>query len=324
MCWRALGVGRGDEVITTPFSFIASSNSVMFDGGRPVFVDIEPRTWQIDPARIEAAITPRTKAILPVDVFGVPADMDAVWAIARKHGLRVLEDSCEALGATYKGRPAGALGEAGVFGFYPNKQMTTGEGGMVVTDGLDRADWLRSLRNQGRSPLGDGSFTDLGYNYRLSEIAAALGEGQLEALDGLIASRQERERRYRDLLAGIQEVRVPPIPEGRSPFVFIVQASCEELRDHLREGLAERGIQTSVYFRPIHLETFYRRRFGFRAGQFPRTEHAGRTCFAIPFHSALTEVEQVEVAGAIRSSVTAWLDAHRVPVGGGGEMIGAV
>jgi perosamine synthetase len=314
---RLLKLCPGDEAVTTPYSFIASSNCLLFEGARPVFADIDPDRFTLDLDAARAAVNARTRAIIPVHVFGNPVDMEEVLAIARRRGLAVIEDACEAVGGTLRGRSLGTWGDFGVFAFYPNKQMTTGEGGMVVTDGIDRADWLRSLRNQGRSPLGDGSFTDLGYNYRLTEIAAALGEGQLESLDSFLAARRERESRYRSLLEGIEDVRVPPIPEGRSPFVFIVQASCEELREKIRSNLAERGIQTAIYFRPIHLEAFYRRRFGFREGQFPRTEHAGRTCLAIPFHGAITEVEQAEVAAAVRASASAWLRARQVAAGAG-------
>jgi perosamine synthetase len=238
--------------------------------------------------------------------------MEAVREIAREHDLAVIEDACEAVGGVFRGRALGTWGDVGVYAFYPNKQMTTGEGGMVVTSSRERAERIASLRNQGRSPAGDGSFRELGYNYRLSELAAALGEGQLAALDGLLDARRARERRYVELLAGLEELRVPPIPERRSPFVFIVQASCRELRDRLQKELGAEGIQTAVYFRPIHLEGFYRERFQLREGQFPRTEHAGRTCLAIPFHGALAEGAQVEVAGRIRAAVARWL-AERSP-----------
>ncbi len=304
---RVLGLTSPHEVVTSPFSFIASSNCLLFEGARPVFADIDPDLFTLDIAAAGDAVTQRTRALLPVHVFGNPVDMQGLGDLARRHGLAVIEDACEAVGGTFQGRALGTWGDLGVFGFYPNKQMTTGEGGMVVTPRGDWAERLRSLRNQGRSPAGDGSFSELGYNYRLGEIAAALGEAQLERLDALLEGRRRREGLYRDLLAGLSEVRVPPIPEGRSPFVFIVQASCLELRERLREDLAGAGIQTAVYFRPIHLETFYREKFGLREGQFPRAEHAGRTCLAIPFHSEITEEEQAEVSGAVRRSVALWL-----------------
>jgi dTDP-4-amino-4,6-dideoxygalactose transaminase len=310
---RVLGLSSPHEVITSPFSFIASANCLLFEGARPVFVDIDPDSFTLDLDAAREAVTQRTRAILPVHVFGNPVDMQALGELARRHALSVVEDACEAVGGSFQGRALGTWGDLGVFGFYPNKQMTTGEGGMVVTPRADWAERLRSLRNQGRSPSGDGSFCELGYNYRLGELAAALGEGQLERLDLLLEERRKREGRYQDLLAGLPEVRIPPIPRGRSPFVFIVQAVSHELRERLREDLLAEGIQTGVYFRPIHLEDFYRAKFGFREGQFPRAEHAGRTCLAIPFHSGITEAEQVEVAGAIRRSAALWLRSRTSP-----------
>lgn len=307
MCWRAMGIGPGDEVITTPFSFIASSNSILFDGGKPVFVDIDPQTWQIDPARIEAAITPRTKAVLPVDVFGVPADMDAIRSIARRHNLRVLEDSCEALGATYKGRPAGALGEAGVFGFYPNKQMTTGEGGMVVTNNDDIAFMVRSLRNQGRDPDGGWlAHPRLGYNYRMTDIQAALGTVQVRRFDEILAQRDRVAGLYRERLADERRLTLQRIPaECRiSWFVFVVRLSDSydrAQRDGILRKLQSQGIGCSVYFPPIHLQPFYQEQFGYRQGDFPITEALSDRTMALPFHNHLTEAEIDRVVKALRA-----------------------
>jgi perosamine synthetase len=311
---RVLGLGPGDEAITTPFSFIASANCLLFEGVRPIFADIDPDLFTLDLDAARAAVNPRTRAVLPVHVFGNPVNMNEIREIARDSQLSIIEDACEAVGGWFCGRALGTWGDFGVFGFYPNKQMTTGEGGMVVTPRADWAERLRSLRNQGRAPVAGGSFVELGYNYRLSEIAAALGEGQLSHLDNLISARRKREERYLNLLDGLSELRVPPVPAGRSPFVFIIQASSGELRDWIREYLTSVGIQTAVYFRPIHLETFYREKFGLREGQFPRAEHAGRTCLAIPFHSAITDSEQVEVAAAIRDSLGFWLKRKMAPV----------
>jgi len=307
MCWRALGIGPGDEVITTPFSFIASSNSILFDGGKPVFVDIDPQTWQIDPARIEAAITPRTKAILPVDVFGVPADLDAIWAIARRHNLRVLEDSCEALGATYKGRPCGTLGEAGVFGFYPNKQMTTGEGGMVVTNNDDIAFMVRSLRNQGRDPDGGWlAHPRLGYNYRMTDIHAALGTVQIRRLDALLAQRDRVARLYRERLADEQRLTMQRIPADCriSWFVFVVRLSDDYTRpqrDALLQKLQSQGIGCNVYFPPIHLQPFYQEQVGCKAGDFPITEAVSSRTMALPFHNHLAEADVDHVVKTLRA-----------------------
>lgn len=306
MCWRAMGVGRGDEVITTPFSFIASSNSLMFEGAKPVFVDIDPDTWQIDPARISTAITPRTKALLPVDVFGVPADMDAITALARRHGLRVLEDSCEALGASYRGRPCGTLGEAGVFGFYPNKQMTTGEGGMVVTNDDAIAFLVRSFRNQGRDPEGGWlAHPRLGYNYRMNDIQAALGTVQVRRLDEILAKRDRVARLYLERLADERRVttqRIPP--EARiSWFVFVVRLNddyTQAQRDVLLGKLRAGGVACQVYFPPIHLQAFYREQFGYKPGDFPITEALAARTIALPFHNHLTEADVDYVVTTLR------------------------
>lgn len=306
LIWHALGVGRGDEVITTPFSFIASSNSPMFDGARPVFVDIDPHTWQIDPARIEAAITPRTKALLPVDVFGATPDMDAITAIGRKHGLRVVEDSCEALGTTYKDRPAGTLAEVGVFGFYPNKQITTGEGGMVVTNDDDVAFMVRSVRSQGRDPgAGWLAHARLGFNYRLSDINCAIGVEQMKRLDEIIAKRARVAEWYRTRLADERRITLQAVPLNvrMSWFVMVVRLSDDYQladRDRLLARLTERGIGCSNYFTPIHLQPFYREQFGHQPGDFPLCEALSARTIALPFHNHLSEADVDLVAREFR------------------------
>ena len=295
--WRALGLEAGDEVITTPFSFIASANSILFDDARPVFVDIEPDTWQIDAARIASAITPKTKAILPVDVFGSIPDMDAILAIAKRHDLRVMEDSCEALGATYKGRPAGALAEVGVFGFYPNKQITTGEGGMLVTDLDEVAGMARSMRNQGRDASGGWlAHPRLGYNYRLSDINCAIGVVQMRRLDEILGKRTRAAEWYRARLADEPRVRMQVVPPEVhiSWFVFVVRLTDEytqDDRDRILTKLNARGIGASNYFAPIHLQPFYPERFGFKLGDFPITEALGARTVALPFHGGLSEAD---------------------------------
>ncbi len=294
LCWHALGIGPGDEVITTPFSFIASSNTIMFDGGRPVFVDIDPATWQIDANRIEAAITPRTKAILPVDVFGSVPEMDAILEIAGRHGLRVLEDSCEALGASYRGRPAGSLGEAGVFAFYPNKQITTGEGGMVVTDDDELAFKVRSLCNQGRDPgAGWLAHARLGFNYRMCDIQAAIGVEQMRRLDEIVAKRERVAQMYRERLVDEPRVTMQRVPDevSISWFVFVVRLSddyTQQQRDAILAGLREQGIGCNDYFTPIHLQPFYREELGFGPGDYPLTEALSARTIALPFHNHLT------------------------------------
>jgi perosamine synthetase len=304
--WRAIDIGPGDEVITTPFSFIASSNSIMFERGKVVFVDIDPLTWQIDPARVEAAVTPRTRAVLPVDVFGSCPDMDRLTAFGRQRGVRVLEDSCEALGTRYKGRPAGTLGEAGIFGFYPNKQITTGEGGMIVTNDDTIAFRCRSMRNQGRDPdAGWLQHARLGFNYRLPDINCAIGSVQMERLDEISAKRSRVARLYQERLRDeprLSMMRVPPEVE-LSWFVFVVRLSddyTQVQRDAILEKLRGQGIGCSNYFTPIHLQPFYGREFGYKPGDFPITEAlAGRT-IALPFHNHLSEGEVDRAVAVLR------------------------
>jgi len=302
----ALGIGPGDEVITTPFSFIASANCILFVGATPVFVDICPRTLNMDPAKVEAAITPRTKAILAVETFGNPAHMDVYAAIAGKYEIPMIEDCCEALGTTYNRRPAGGFGRIGVFGFYPNKQITTGEGGMLVTDDERLAGLCRSMRNQGR-PIGaaapsatGGSATGswlrherLGYNYRMSEINAALGVAQMQRLDSIIQKRNLVAKRYIDRLVANPDLVMPTIDEGtlQSWFVFVVRLAPSysgDERDRIIRGLRTHEIGASDYFPCIHLQQFYRERYGFGPGMFPIAESVSQRTIALPFYNDLS------------------------------------
>jgi len=315
LCVRAAGIGAGDLVITTPFSFVASSNVMLFENAIPVFVDVDPRTGNIDPKQVADAVqhiekylprslskTPNTrhnelKAILPVDVFGQPADMDAINAAAREHGLKVIEDSCEALGAKYKGRPAGMLGDFGVFAFYPNKQITTGEGGVIITDDDHAADFMRALRNQGRAP-GDTwlQHTHLGYNYRIDEMSAALGAAQMHRLEELLTKREQVAAWYEARLSEIPGVEVPFVESSTtrmSWFVYVVRFDKKLNRDTIAKKLEGRGIPVRPYFLPIHLQPYMAERFGWRAGDFPVTEDLGRRGLALPFSGVMTE-EQVE------------------------------
>jgi perosamine synthetase len=307
---RALGVGEGDEVITTPFSFIASSNCLLYERAVPVFVDIDPNTYNIDPERIEAAITPRTRAILAVDVFGQPADYDAIEEIARRRGLGLISDCCESIGAEYRGKKASARGAAGVFAFYPNKQITTGEGGVVITDDPEIAGLSRSMRNQGR---GDGSawlsHERLGYNYRLPEISCALGIVQLERIDEILRSRQRVADVYTRLLEGVDGVEAPHIaPETTrmSWFVYVVRLAdtfSREDRDEVLQSLRRHGIGATNYFPPIHLQPFYRERFNFREGDFPITERVAERTIALPFHNNVTVAECEAVIERLRTAL---------------------
>ncbi|MCX6090102.1 MAG: DegT/DnrJ/EryC1/StrS family aminotransferase [Candidatus Atribacteria bacterium] len=284
---RSLGIGPGEEVITTPFSFVASANCVLYEGARPVFVDIEEETLNIDPERIKGAIGERTRAILPVDVFGHPCEWDTILKMALEHGLSVIEDSCEALGSGYKGRKCGSFGVAAAFGFYPNKQITTGEGGMVVTDDPYIAELCRSMRNQGRGE--DLSWLDherLGYNYRLDEMSAALGISQLQRIEEIIEKRAKVAEEYSRRLQEIDEIITPQVrPEMKmSWFVYVVRLKNHIDRDGVIEYLKGKDIASKPYFPPIHLQPFYREKFGFREGDFlKRFKKKCKRCCALSF-----------------------------------------
>ena len=320
LCMLAAGVGEYDLVITTPFSFVASANAAMYVRARPIFVDVEPRALTIDPQRL--ADTARTlsrrhgrrlKAILPVHVFGQTADMDPILEIAQRYGLAVIEDACEAIGAEYKGRSAGTIGDAGVFAFYPNKQMTTGEGGMIVTDDPGWDALFRSLRNQGRDTF-DGwlAHSRLGYNYRLDELSAALGAVQAARLDELLAKRERVAGWYAARLAGLEGVERPgpaPWTTRMSWFVYVVRLAPGHDRDRVIRDLEARGIPARPYFPPIHLQPFYRGRFGLRPGDFPVTEAAGASCLALPFFGTMREEQVDTVCGALAEALGLELSA---------------
>ncbi|NLS44914.1 MAG: DegT/DnrJ/EryC1/StrS family aminotransferase [Firmicutes bacterium] len=314
---RAFNITDGDEVITTPFSFIASSNCIIYERAKPIFVDIEPDTANIDPNLIEGAITPRTKAILPVDAFGQPARLDVIREIADNYGLAVIEDSCESLGSEYKGLKAGSaiFADAAVFAFYPNKQITTGEGGMIVTDDEEIAFLCKSMRNQGRGEAGVWlSHERLGYNYRMNELSAALGVVQLLRLEEIINKRRQVAEMYNRRLAEIPGIKLPFIaPEvtKMSWFVYVIRVGTDEstperqseVRNYVMTRLGEAGIGCRPYFTPIHLQPFYEEKLGLREGMFPITEHAGRTSIAIPFHNHITEDEVEYVAEALEEAL---------------------
>jgi len=292
---RALGISDGDEVITTPFSFIASSNCILFERATPVFVDIDPLTLNIDVDRIESAITPRTKALLPVDAFGQPVDIEAIKSIAAKYGLPIIEDACEALGAEFNGIKAGSQADIAVFAFYPNKQITTAEGGMVVTNDDHIADLVRSMRSQGRPITGLWlEHERLGYNYRMSELHAALGCVQMDRIDEIISKRRRVAEMYNAHLSEVEEVSVPYVdPRVKmSWFIYVVRFHASVNRDKVMEYLIEHGVGCKPYFTPIHLQPFYRE-MGFNEGDFPITESVAKTTLALPFFSNMTE-EQID------------------------------
>ncbi|MBU0742285.1 DegT/DnrJ/EryC1/StrS family aminotransferase [bacterium] len=304
----ALGLEPGDEVITTPFSFVASTNCILYERGEPRFVDIDRDTWNMDLAQLDAAVTPRTRGLLPVHVFGVPCDMKAIRAFAADRGLWVVEDACEAIGAYSRDTLAGSDSDIAVLAFYPNKQLTTGEGGMVLTDDDDLAAVMRSAHNQGRAPrAGWLSHERLGYNYRMSDIQAALGLAQLSRLDEILAKRTQVARWYDERLSGHDWVRGQTVPDGvtKSWFVYVVEldASFGRVgRDAVLAGLRERGVGCSNYFTPIHLQPFIRERLGTCVGDFPVTESVADRTVALPFFSNLKETEVDGVCAALQET----------------------
>lgn len=295
LCMSALGIGQGDEVITTPFTFIASATSIMMAGAKPVFVDIDPVTLNIDTAKIESKITEKTKAILPVEVFGNPAGFDKICEISEKYNLPVIEDSCEALGSALNGKKAGTFGAMSVFAFYPNKQITTGEGGIILTNDDELADMCVSLRNQGRSKGAAWlSHERLGYNFRLSDINCALGIVQLSRIDEIKAKRRQVAGWYQQMLADDDRLIVPSEPDGCdvSWFVFVVRLAERfnlEQRNRILEAMQRRGIQVKNYFPPVLLQPFMAEQFNYREGDFPVTESVCKSTIALPFYNNLTK-----------------------------------
>jgi perosamine synthetase len=307
LCLAAAEIGPGDEVITSPFSFVASANCAIYQGATPVFADIDPLTLTIDPEQVAARIGPRTRAILPVDVFGQPAATEAIAAIARRHGLAVVRDACEAIGAERNGRRAGSDGTPTVFAFYPNKQMTTGEGGVVVTDDAGFARRVRSMSNQGRDD--DGTWMNhvrLGYNYRLDELSAALGIAQLARLDQILDRRARVAGWYNERLARLARLQTPyvaPETTRMSWFVYVIRLAPGVNRGALVAGLERAGVPTRPYFVPIHLQPFYRQRFGTRPGDFPVTEAVAETTLALPFFTDMTEKQVDYVCGRLAAQL---------------------
>ncbi len=297
LCLKSMNIGIGDEVITTPFTFIASTTSILMTGAQPVFVDINPVSLNLDPTNIEAKITDKTKAILPVEVFGNPTHMDTYRHIADQHGLLMLEDSCEALGSTLKGQAAGTFGDMATFAFYPNKQITTGEGGMIVTNSDIWADLCVSLRNQGRGSNGAWlAHERLGYNFRLSDINCALGRMQLSRLDEFKIKRCQVAQWYQERLKPDPRIVVPEMQENidMSWFVFVVrlqESFSQEQRDQLLNLMRDQGIQVSNYFTPVHLQPFMAETLGHRPGDFPVTESVSARTVALPFYNQLSETE---------------------------------
>jgi perosamine synthetase len=304
---RAAGIERGDEVVTTPFSFIASANCMLFEGARPVFCDIDPGTLNLDPDAAAAAVGERTAGILPVHVFGYPADLPPLERLAGERGLWIVEDACEALGAVGEdGRQVAARGNLATLAFYPNKQLTTGEGGAVVCPSAEVKERIDSERNQGRAEMGRLDHDRLGFNYRLDDLSCALGVAQLEHLDEMLAARERVASLYREALAGVEGLDLPCPDEGgarRSWFVYVVQLPPGVDRDEMVRSLEERGVPSKPYFPAIHLTAFYRERFGHREGEFPVCEDVARRSLALPFFPELTQGQVERVALALREAV---------------------
>ena len=303
---KALDIKDGDEVITTPFSFISSSNVMLFERAKPVFVDIEPRTLNIDPQNIEKFFESRydfdgkilknrqtrarVKAILPVHIFGQPCDMDRIMQIAERYNLKVIEDACEAIGAEYKGKKVGTFGEASVFAFYANKQITTGEGGMIVSNDEKIAKLCRSMRNQGRDESSAWLVhRRLGYNYRLDEMSAALGIAQMRRIKEILLAREKIADVYNEKLKDLKDIEIPYISPSvkMSWFVYVIRIKEKINRDKVIEHLQKKGIECRVYFPPIHLQPFYKEMFGYKGGDFPITEKVSKSTIALPFYNNL-------------------------------------
>ncbi len=307
LCIKSLDIKDGDEVITTPFSFIASANCILFERAKPVFVDIDKNTLCMDPSMIEGKITKKTKAILPVHVFGHPCQMDKIQEIAKKYNLAVIEDACEALGTEYKDRKVGTFGEAAVFSFYPNKPITTSEGGLIVTNNKKIADLCQSMRNQGRGKGNSWlSHERLGYNYRMGELNAALGVIQMERLEEILAKREKVANLYNERLKELKGIKVPYVAPGAkiSWFVYVIRLDekrfSREDRDQIIHLLETKGINCRDYFPSIHLQKFYRESFGYKPGDFPITEKISDLTIALPFYNNLSVSEIDYICESLR------------------------
>ena len=308
---RIAGLGPGDEVITSPLSFVASANCFILEGATPVFADVDPVTLNLDPAAVEAAVTERTRAIVAVDMFGFPCELDALRDIAERHGLALIEDACESLGAEYRGRPLGAHGPSAVFAFYPNKQMATGEGGVVTTHSEEEWRQLCSLRNQGRSYDGGGGWfhhVRLGLNYRWTDVQAAIGVAQLEKLDRILELRARAAQLYGELLEDVDGVEAPAPDDDdrrRSWFVYVVKLDKALDRNALMDALRREGVATAEYVPCIHLQPYMRERFGFAEGLCPVAEATAARTMALPFFTQIDHGDQERVVEVLRTAVSA-------------------
>ncbi len=318
-CLHALGIGPGDEVITSSFSFVASANVILYTGATPVFAEVDPLTFNMDPAAVEAAITPRTKAILIVDIFGYPADVPALVEIAERHGLGIVEDACQSIDGDYDGKKLGTFGHPAVYGFYANKQLTTAEGGVILTDSDALYSELKSLTNQGRSD--DGAWlvhSRLGFNYRLSDVHAAIGIAQLERLDWMQNARTRIAARYQQHMAGTPGVT--PMYEGpqrRSWFVYAPRLDADLARDRIIGRLEAEGVSAKPYLPCIHLQPYYREAHGYGPGEFPVTEAISASTIALPFFCEMTDDQIDRVCDTMARAIDAERAGTPIPVGAG-------
>jgi perosamine synthetase len=316
----AAGIKAGDEVITTPFSFVASANCILYVDAKPVFVDIDPKTLNMDVNKVPAAITPRTRAIVGVEAFGHPGGMIELEQLAQKNELILIEDCCEGFGGSVgKGptmRPIGSFGRAGVFGFYPNKQITTGEGGMIVTDDDTFAQTCRALRNQGREGMSWLAHQRLGYNYRLSEINAAMGCVQVDRLDEILDRRRLVAQMYMERLMTNKFLILPTLQDDThmSWFVFVVRLNdLFEIgdRDEIMIALRTEGVGCNNYFPPIHLQPYMVEKFGFQSGMFPIAEYVSARTLALPFFGSLSEAHINRVCDTLNRILEAKLTTRK-------------
>jgi perosamine synthetase len=305
---HSAGIGPGDEVITSPLSFAASANCFLFEGATPVFADVDPATWNLDPAAVEGAITERTKGLVAVDMFGYPCELEPLMELCERRRITLIQDSAEALGAEYKGGPVGSHGPPCVFGFYPNKQIATGEGGVVTTHSEEQWELVRSLRNQGRSYEGGGWFNHvrLGFNYRWTDLQAAVGIAQLEKLDRMLELRSAAAARYAELLAGVDGVSLAPADDAdhrRSWFVYVIELAPEIDRARVMVEMRERGVDVAEYVPCVHLLSYMRERYGFAEGLCPIAEEIASRTLALPFFPAIEAEDQEYVVDALRPAL---------------------
>jgi perosamine synthetase len=311
LCMQAINVNEGDEVITTPLSFVASANCILYQHAKPVFVDVEEDTWNINPEKISEKITAKTKALLVVHLFSQPCSIQPIMELTEGKNLKIIEDACEVIGAEYKGKKAGRFGKASVFSFYPNKQMTTGEGGMIVTNDERIAKLCDSLRNQGREEVvrGDNwlSHDKLGYNYRLDEMSCALGITQLKKIDFFVDKRNKVVEYYAKRLKDIEGVsmqKISPNTTRTSWFVFVVRAEEGINRNEVIKKLGEKGIPSRPYFPAIHTQPLYRKMFGYKEGDFPVCEAIAKSTFALPFFTEMSEEQVDSVCRALQEVIS--------------------